>query len=132
MKFKSPDLEERFEQVEDVLKLIIYDISNYVKAHFKEDVVITSARSTEEEDKVLKRTSKTHFSGRAVDLRRTNITDMQVVELLQVFNVKYSSVAAFNREGAVRLIVPKTDHLHVQIKELTDEQKRNFFEEARS
>jgi hypothetical protein len=132
MNFKTPEIKERFDQCNDVIKFIINDIDDYCFSNFKEHVTVTEAKTTKGEDELRKRISTTHQDGRAADLRRSNLTDMQVVELVSHFNVKYSREAAFNREGAIRLIVPKSDHLHVQVRRMSDEEIKNFLEEQRS
>lgn len=81
--------------------------------------IITETLTTEEEDKLLKRVSRTHREGRAFDISDRNWRAYNITEFVSFFNHKYKEIAAVTTSGAPALVVHHDagtgTHFHIQI-----------------
>lgn len=117
--FKTPDIAERFNEVHPKLKEIAEDMCSWCSDRSL-PLVVTAAKSTDVEDRALKRISKTHQEGRAFDMSRRGWTQEHIDEFTAHFTAKYASVASLNVGNFPNLIVHHDigsgDHLHIQIR----------------
>ena len=118
MKFKTTEVETRFPDMADLAQRIANEIDLYAREKYKIELTITTTVSTKAEDVELSRTSDTHRTRRAFDIRTGDLPDELVAELCSVFRKKYG------RFGAVASSVPSlivykphgtAEHLHVQL-----------------
>lgn len=112
--FKHEKDRELFFCMSPIAQIIACDISYYCFLK-KKKFTITETVSTIHDDKLLKRVSDTHRTGRAFDVRTREWSMEFCVELCSHFNKKYSEFSAINKSGEKRLMVLKSDHIHVQI-----------------
>lgn len=117
--FKDPGLVDRFVETHPKLKEIAYDMCKWCTEQ-NLPFLITAAKSTDLEDRQLKRISKTHQEGRAFDMSRRGWTQAHLDEFTAHFTAKYEEYAAQNFAGFPALIVHHDagsgDHLHIQIR----------------
>ena len=118
MKFKTPEVENRFKDMADLAQRIALDMDLWTKEKYNIEITLTATTSTTAEDKELSRVSSTHRDRRAFDVRTGDLPDEVVAELCAVFRKKYG------RFGAVSSAIPSLiiykphgtgPHLHVQL-----------------
>lgn len=122
IKFKSEDVKSEWDdpRVKAKLKLIALDIANYITARGYE-FVITDILSEEDEDKKLKRVSKSHQEGRALDVRTRDWPKKLIDQVIKHFNDIYKDDAAISAStGKPTLIVYHNNgngiHFHIQVR----------------
>tara|TARA_R110000868_G_scaffold292023_1_gene552549 strand:+ start:963 stop:1358 length:396 start_codon:yes stop_codon:yes gene_type:complete len=118
MKFKTKDVETRFTDMADLAQRIAKEMDLYSQEKYGIQLTLTTTVSTKAEDTELSRTSDTHRTRRAFDIRTGDLPDELVAELCSVFRKKYG------RFGAVTSALPSLivyrphgtgPHLHVQL-----------------
>lgn len=118
MKFKTPEVEERFKDMVTMAQRIAEDMALWSMENYNIEITITATTSTTAEDKELQRMSDTHRTRRAFDVRTGDLPDEMVAELCAVFRKKYGRFGAVNT-ATPSLIVYKPHgtgpHLHVQL-----------------
>lgn len=115
IKFKNAIDKKLLLHLHPVLLCIVFDITHYLKETYDYDLVITSTLSDIKKDKLIGRKSKTHATGRAIDVRSRDMHDEMIIDLVSTFNKKYAQVAAISkRTGKPTLIVVEKNHLHIQ------------------
>ncbi len=80
--------------------------------------IITEAKTTKAEDDLLKRVSKTHQEGRAIDISYHGWTKENADKFIAYFSHKYASVAAITSSGPKLIVFHDAgsgNHFHVQI-----------------
>lgn len=81
--------------------------------------VVTETVTTLDEDRNLKRTSRTHREGRAWDISVRDWIETAIAEFMKEFSKRFQHVAAIGaKTGKPELIVRhvgSADHMHVQI-----------------
>ena len=112
--FKHDKDAKLFFSLTPFLAMIAMDMSNYCYLH-DQIFTITATVSSMKEDEKLKRQSDTHRTGRAIDLRISDWTQSFRRQFISHFNSKYKNYGALTYGGARKLIVEKSDHLHVQL-----------------
>jgi hypothetical protein len=118
MKFKDELVQSRYKLMHKTAQDIAEFMDNYSQSKYKIEITLTSTVSTLAEDKELKRVSDTHRTGRAFDVRVTDLPESLIAELCSVTRRKFKNVAARSKTND-ELIVYKPHgtgpHLHVQI-----------------
>ena len=119
MKFKTEEVEKRFHDMHPRAQELANEMDEWtVKPHGKE-LIITSTTSTVAEDKVLGRESDTHRTGRAFDIRTSDLTDLIIANLCTYFRRLYNQKLGASKNKQCSLIVYKPHgtgpHLHVQL-----------------
>lgn len=119
IQFKEEGISERFQQCHPLLRNISIVMASWCRDR-KLPFVITSARTTVEEDKALSRTSKTHREGRAIDVSVRGWSSQDINDFSSYFNKLYRDVAAITKARVPRLVVwhnnGNGEHLHIQIR----------------
>ena len=122
IKFKTPDIKTEWDdpKVKPSLKFIVLDIANFITARGYE-FVVTDILSEESEDKKLKRVSKSHQEGRAVDVRTRDWPKKLIDTVIEHFNNLYSNEAAISASTKKpTLIVYHNNgngiHFHIQVR----------------
>lgn len=118
--FKYEKDKDLFFKLHPLVIMIAMDAIHYAKEVFKLDLVITQTVSTEEIDQELGRVSNSHRTLRAIDFRTSNLTDMQVKELINYINNKpeYLKFHYVSNSGERRLMYYHTHtapHIHLAI-----------------
>lgn len=118
MKFKTELVKERFKFMHPVVQEIAKEMDEWAMKEFKIELTITATYSTPEEDKAIGRVSDTHRTGRAFDVRTSDLPEALVANLCAVFRKKYLKLGAVSN-GHANLIVYRPHgtgpHLHVQL-----------------
>ena len=118
MKFKTPEVQNRFSDLCAMAQTIATEMDVYAKEKYNVGLTITATVSTAEEDKELNRVSDTHRTRRAFDIRTGDLPSELVDELCAVFSKKYGRYGAVNT-AIPQLIIHKPHgsgpHLHVQL-----------------
>ena len=81
--------------------------------------MITESKTTTEEDAAIKRISKTHSEGRAVDISYHGWNKENSDKFIACFSHKYASMAAITSNGPKLIVFHDAgsgNHFHVQIK----------------
>lgn len=119
MKFKEQKYEDEIKKLKKRLQIILHDIDSFLddRGH---DLVITAVLSDIEEDKKLKRVSKSHSEFRAFDFRTKGIPVKVLKELEEYLEDRYKSWAAVSADtGLPNVIFYHGDgeniHAHVQV-----------------
>lgn len=116
--FKTDKAFERFAECHNVLKSLALDMQSWCKENDC-PFMITESKTTDAEDRVLNRISKTHSEGRAFDLSTKGWTLMKIQYFIAYFSHKYVNYAAIGVSGP-RLILHHNngngDHMHIQIR----------------
>lgn len=121
IQFKEPSLIDEYQSISPRLQLILEDMALWVTSHGYE-FIITDLLSEEDEDKKLKRVSKSHSEGRAADLRVIHWPTEFRNKFEIYFETKYYKWAAISSTtGKPNLILIHDNkvgglHTHVQIK----------------
>lgn len=82
--------------------------------------VVTDTVSTEEEDKLLNRTSDTHRTGRAFDVSIKSWSEKMVTQFTEHFNQEWGQIGAISASTREPVLILRHnagngDHLHVQL-----------------
>ena len=118
--FKNNKDRELFCFLHPALIMIYADLANYAKNKHDIDLVVTQTITTEDQDKVLRRTSPSHRECRAIDIRTNNIDVFIVADLVDYINNKkqYEDYRYMSRSGVTRLAyyhVGSAEHIHLAI-----------------
>lgn len=118
MKFKSPQIQQRFGDLCDLIIKIVTEMDVYAQEKYNIELTLTETVTTAEEDKLVNRLSDTHRTRRAVDIRIGDLPESLVAELCAVFRKKYGKYGAV-ASAMPQLIVYKPHgtgpHLHIQV-----------------
>lgn len=121
--FKHKSLLAEYQEIHPALQVILEDMAMWVTSHGF-PFVITDLLSEETEDKELSRVSKTHYEGRAADLRCRDWTPEFKSKFEKYFEEKYKSAAAISKETGLPNLVyihklpNNAEHVHVQIRRM--------------
>lgn len=120
MKFSTKKAEERFIQMTVTAQNLAKEMVEWSKEKWDVDLVITETWTLAVEDHKLNRTSDTHRTGRAFDIRTRFLKDDFKAAFIEHFNFLYQQkLGAITPTGPV-LIVDKPHgsgpHWHVQVK----------------
>lgn len=120
LKFKNNRDKELFLCLHPILIMIYSDLFWYTKNKYGIDLVVTSTISTMEEDKKLGRTSDSHRTCRALDIRTKDIDVFIVDNIVHYINNKwqYKPFHYTSKSGASRLAYLHTgtaEHIHLSI-----------------
>jgi len=120
MKFKDETVRERFYLLHPSAVILATEMDTWARDKHGIELTITAAVSTLAEDKELGRTSDTHRTCRAFDVRTRDIPDAVIAELCSYFRKKYDKKLGAVQKNQANLIVYKPHgtgpHLHVQLK----------------
>lgn len=117
--FKHKKDHKRFMYLHPLILSVAFDMAHWCEIR-NLPFVITSTVSTHDEDKKLKRRSKTHVSGRAFDMSLRDWSEKDINLFRTEYNKRYSNIASISTyTGQPTLIVRHNsghgDHLHIQI-----------------
>jgi hypothetical protein len=120
MKFSNKRAEERFTQMTKTAQDLAKEMVEWSMEKHNVELVITETWTLAAEDHKLNRTSDTHRTGRAFDIRTRNLKDDFKSAFIEHFNFLYQQkLGAITPAGPV-LIVDKPHgsgpHWHVQVK----------------
>lgn len=119
--FKDPSLVQEYEEIKPSLKMILEDMALYCQRQ-DQPFVITDILSDADEDKKLKRVSKSHQEGRAADIRTRDWSQEFREKFIEHFSKLYERYAAISKEtGKPRLILYHDNgiggiHCHAQVR----------------
>lgn len=126
IKFKTVNEKKEFEsnKVKSYLKFIVMDIASFFNAN-GHDFVVTDVLSEALEDKRLRRVSRSHQEGRAVDVRTRGIPEEFLKTVEEKFEKIYKNEAAISMKTKkpdliVRHNSGNGDHFHIQVREVRD------------
>lgn len=124
MKFKNADVASEYPRLRERMKIILRDAEDYLRGYGHE-LYITDILSDALEDKKLKRVSRTHREGRAVDVRCHAFSKDFIIKMIEHFNLKYETWAAISRNSGMPNLIVWHDngngqHLHFQIRPYED------------
>jgi hypothetical protein len=118
MKYKTPEVEKRFKDLNPTAQKIADEMDEYAQDKYKIELTMTAATSTLEEDKLLGRVSSTHRERRAWDFRTGDLPEALVAELKAIFNKRYGRLGAV-ASATPQLFVDRPHgtgpHLHCQL-----------------
>lgn len=118
MKFKTPEVEERFKDLHPMAQKIATEMDEWSVKNFQKELTITATCSSKAEDKLLGRVSDTHRTRRAWDIRVNDLSEDHISQLCAHFRKLYTKYGAVASGGA-QLIVYKPHgsgpHLHCQL-----------------
>lgn len=116
--FKSKKAFDGFSKCHSVMQFLAHEIKDWCIKN-ECTFLITETKTTDAEDRVLNRVSKTHQEGRAIDLSCREWKKENIEEFIAYFSHKYAHIAAVGMSGP-RLIVHHDSghgaHFHVQIR----------------
>ena len=117
--FKTKKIEDGVEDMHRMIRIIMWEAIEFLKDRGYKPT-ITATFSTEREDQLLGRKSKTHRQGRAFDLRTWDIPDCDVRCCINHFNTLYGYMGAISYTTNLPRLIVWHDagtgaHLHVQI-----------------
>lgn len=120
MKFKHNEDKQMFTMLHPILIMIYADLVNYAKECHGVDLVVTETITTADADSKLKRTSKSHQQGRALDIRTRGINVFKLNDIINFINNKdeYKKFHYVSTSGKVRLAFLHTgnaEHIHLAI-----------------
>jgi hypothetical protein len=120
IKFKHDEDKEMFYMLHPALIMIFADMAYYAQAQHNVDLVVTETITTPQEDNELKRTSKSHQQGRAIDIRTRDLSAWVVQDILEYINKKpeYSRFHYLSSSGYKRLAyyhIGNAEHIHLAI-----------------
>lgn len=119
MKFKDDVTAARFDDMCPCARDLAHEMDDWAQENYGIELTITATCSTKAEDKLLGRTSDTHRTRRAFDVRTRDLPESLIAELCAYFRKKYPTLGAV-KDGAYQLIVYRPHgtgpHLHVQLK----------------
>lgn len=118
MKFKDDVISIRFEDMNKTAQNIALDMDEFCQKRFGKELTLTATVSTSAEDKLLGRTSDTHRTRRAWDIRTSNLEDNEIEELIEYTTSRYGRFGAI-ASATPQIIVYKPHgtgpHLHCQL-----------------
>jgi hypothetical protein len=119
VKLKYKNKLEQLTMIHPLLLMILADMAWWC-AKRNIDFVLTDLLSSLKRDKKLGRTSNSHRTARAADLRSRTFTDEQKEQFEDYFNDKYAYLASISRSDLVpRLVVlhgeGDNEHFHIAI-----------------
>lgn len=119
IRFTTQRAQSRFSKIDPTLFRLITEIGQWLEDTYKKDLMITETVTTQDEDTYLKRVSKTHQEGRAVDIRNINWSDDIKKALLNQFPMHDSMFGAISLTDGIRRFFLDHDngngrHLHCQ------------------
>lgn len=115
--FKTDLVFQRFDECHSIMKSIASDMYQWTVQN-KCPFMITESKTTKTEDDLLKRVSKTHQEGRAIDISYHGWTKENADKFIAYFSHKYASVAAIVSNGPKLIVFHDAgsgSHFHVQI-----------------
>lgn len=119
MRFKDDKAEKNFEKMLLPTKWLAVEMHVWAESKGV-TLTFTATWSTSEEDKVLGRVSDTHRTGRAFDIRTSDLSPEFIEEFMKHFNGKYQEkMGAVTPHGPVLILFKPHGtgpHFHVQIK----------------
>jgi hypothetical protein len=120
IKFKHKEDEMMFTMLHPALIMIFADLAYYAQSKHNIDLVVTETITTEDEDKKLRRRSKSHQQGRAIDIRTRDIDPFIVQDLINYVNNKreYLRFHYMSKTGIKRLAffhVGNAEHIHLAL-----------------
>lgn len=106
IKFKEEKDIILFASLHPILMMIYCDLFLYAKSKHGIELVITSTRSSADEDRALNRKSKSHLTGRALDFRTNNIDSFILDDIVEYIESKkeYSEFKYLTKDGNRRLV----------------------------
>ena len=118
IQWKTPLVKERAKYMSSQCVEIMNDQAAWCEDR-KIPYLITETVTTLDEDRNLKRTSRTHREGRAWDISVRGWLELAIEEFMREFSKRFEHVAAVGgKTGKPELIVRhvgSADHMHVQI-----------------
>lgn len=119
MKFKTSEVEERFSLMHPQVQKLAQEMDEWTKEKYDIELTLTATTSNADEDKLLGRVSDTHRTGRAFDIRTSDLPDTLIAEFCAYFRKKYNNKLGALTGESRQLIVYKPHgtgpHLHVQL-----------------
>lgn len=119
MKFKTEEVQDRFMLMHPRAQELAREMDEWTMKHFGKELTITATTSTAAEDKALGRVSDTHRTGRAFDIRTSDLTDTIIANLCTYFRRLYNQKLGASSNKQCNLIVYRPHgtgpHLHVQL-----------------
>jgi hypothetical protein len=118
MKFKTPEVEERFKDLHPMAQKIATEMDEWSVKNFNVELTLTTTCSTKAEDKLLNRVSDTHRTRRAWDIRTKDLSEDHISQLCAYFRKlynKYGAVANGQRQLIVYRPHGSGPHLHCQL-----------------
>ena len=117
--FKTKKIEDGVEDMHRMIRIIMWEAIEFLKDRGYKPT-ITATFSTEREDQLLGRKSKTHREGRAFDLRTWDLPDDIIQVLMNHFNTKYGYMGAISYTTKLPRLIVHHDagtgaHLHFQV-----------------
>jgi hypothetical protein len=117
--FKTQANFDGFVKMHPKLQEVALDAFNYAIIIGVEHPVFTETATTAEEDKALKRVSKTHHECRAFDFRVIDWSGEQIDAMIEYLNKKYGHIGALLANGKRAIVVYHDSghgfHFHVQL-----------------
>ena len=118
MKFKTPEVEERFQDMHPLAQKIATEMDEWSVKNFEKELTLTTTCSSKAEDKLLNRVSDTHRTRRAWDIRTKDLSDDHIAKMCAYFRLLYNKYGA-KVENQAQLIVYRPHgsgpHLHCQL-----------------
>jgi hypothetical protein len=118
MKFKTPEVEERFKDMHPQAQKIATEMDAWSVKNFDKELTLTTTCSTKAEDKLLNRVSDTHRTRRAWDIRTSDLSEDHIAKMCAHFRKLYGKLGAV-ANGQSQLIVYRPHgsgpHLHCQL-----------------
>jgi hypothetical protein len=119
MKFKTEVAKDRFELMHPKAQEIAIFMDGWVQKNHNIELTITATVSTLAEDRELKRQSDTHRTGRAFDIRTSDLSETLIAQLCAVTRTAYGKFGAISNTTGPSLIIYKPHgsgpHIHVQL-----------------
>lgn len=120
VRFKHEKDKELILSLHPALLMIFFDLAFYAKEKHDVDLMITSTISTPAEDLALKRTSKSHQKGLALDIRSKDMNVYITQDIIEYINNKeeYKKYRYMSFSGISRLAylhVGNYEHIHLAI-----------------
>jgi hypothetical protein len=121
MNFKSKEAAEGFELMHPAAQSLAKEMDEWSRDRHGVELVFTETFTTPEEDKKLGRVSDTHRTGRAFDIRTSDLSKEFIHDFIQYFTTLYPNLGAISgKSGKPNLIHYKPHgtgpHFHVQIR----------------
>lgn len=116
--FKTDLVFHRFDECHPVLKSLAAEMYQWTVQN-NCPFMITESKTTEAEDRILHRVSKTHSEGRAFDVSYHNWNKENADKFIAYFSHKYAGIAAVTMSGPTLIVFHDAgsgNHFHVQIR----------------
>ena len=118
MKYKDETIAARFKDMHEFAQRIATEMDEWSQKTYGIELTLTATCSDNREDKELGRSSDTHRTRRAWDIRVRDLPESLIAELCSYFRKKYNKYGAVS-SNAPQLIVYKPHgtgpHLHCQL-----------------